>query len=190
MASPAEDSRLPRLAGLTDGKNYTRTEQEVIDEDLHVTIYKSAASSNWYAQYNHPTEGQRKQSLRTRNRKKAQRKAWEIVLKLRGGDIEPRQSGVHGSEKAVESFLADKRRIGRRGTTLTEYRRALEQFCKFAAEQGITRLDQLTPTDMEKFELPFRETGIALKREQRTPGRPAKKTNPRRSTRRSSSSRA
>ncbi len=64
---------------------FGRTEQEVIDEDLHVTIYKSDASSNWYVQYNHPSEGQRKQSLRTKNKKEARRKAWEIISKLRAG---------------------------------------------------------------------------------------------------------
>ena len=64
---------------------YGRTEQEVIDEDLHVTIFKSGASSNWYIQYNHPSEGQRKQSLKTKNVKEARRKAWPFVLKLRSG---------------------------------------------------------------------------------------------------------
>jgi hypothetical protein len=56
-----------------------------------------------------------------------------------------------------------------------EYRRALEQFCQFAFELGLTRLDQLTPTHMEKYEAQLRESGIALKRDKITPGRPAKK---------------
>ena len=53
--------------------------------------------------------------------------------------------------------------------------RTLEQFCQFASELGIVRLDQLTPTHMERYETELRETGIAMKREQGTPDRPAKK---------------
>jgi integrase len=41
--------------------------------------------------------------------------------------------------------------------------------------QGVARLDQLTPTHMEKYEAQLRATGIALKREKKGPGRPAKK---------------
>jgi len=156
-------------------KPYTRTEQEVIDEDLRVTIYRWESSPNWYIQYNHPSEGQRKRSLRTRNVKAARRKAWDIVLKLKAGDIGPTVQRGPRLKEAVEDFLADKRRIGRRETTIVEYRRALEQFCQFAAELGITRLEQLSPTHLAKYEARLRETGIALKRDKTTPGRPAKK---------------
>jgi integrase/recombinase XerD len=159
----------------TRGSEYTRTDQEVIDEDLHVTIYKSAASCNWYVQYNHPSEGQRKQSLRTRNKKEAKRRAWEIVLKLRNGDIGSATRRGPRLKEVIDGFLADKRRIGRRETTITEYRRGLEQFCQFVSELGIQRLDQLTPTHMEQYEAQLRETGIALKRETKGRGAPAKK---------------
>jgi integrase len=165
----------PRGARGKRGLEYARTDQEVIDEDLHVTIYKSGASSNWYVQYNHPTDGQRKRSLRTRNKKEARRKAWEIVLKLRAGDIGPTARRGPRLKDAIEGFLADKRRIGRRETTIREYRRILEQFCQFASELGVTRLDQLTPTHMEKYEAQLRDTGIALKREKDTRPRTAKK---------------
>ena len=124
-----------------------------------MSIYKSDASSNWYVQYNHPSEGQRKQSLRTKNKKEARRKAWETISKLRAGEHRP--DGVARSETqgAMRGFLADKRRIGRRETTIKEYRQALEQFCQFESELGIARLDQLTPTHMEKFETQLRENG-------------------------------
>jgi len=157
------------------GKEYSRTEQEVIDDDFHVSIYKTNSSSNWYVQYNHPSEGQRKQSLRTKNRKEARRKAWEKISKLRSGEIGPTIVRGPRLKDAMEGFLADRLRIGRRGTTITEYRRTLEQFCQFASELGIGRLDQLTPTHLEQFETQLRETGIALKRETKTRGRPAKK---------------
>ena len=154
---------------------FGRTEQEVIDEDLHVTIYKSDASSNWYVQYNHPSEGQRKQSLRTKNKKEARRKAWDIISKLRAGEIGATAQRGPRLKEAVEGFLKDKRRTGRRESTLTEYRRTLEQFCQFASELGVARLDQLTPTHMESYETELREKGIAMKREKKTRGRPAKK---------------
>jgi integrase len=174
MSYAIEDSR-PPPAETTADKEYGRTEQEFIDEDLHVTIYKSDASSNWYVQYNHPSEGQRKQSLKTKNKKEARRKAWATVLKLRSGDIGLTAQRGSRLKEAVEGFLKDKRRTGRRESTLTEYRRTLDQFCQFASELGIVRLDQLTPTHMEKFETELREKGIALKREKKTRGRPAKK---------------
>ena len=142
---------------------FGRTEQEVIDEDLHVTIYKSDASSNWYVQYNHPSEGQRKQSLRTKNKKEARRKAWEIISKLRAGEIGATTQRGPRLKEAIEGFLKDKRRTGRRESTLTEYRRTLEQFCQFASELGIARLDQLTPTHMEAYETELREKGIAIR---------------------------
>ena len=172
-AKPA--ASVARRIRATRGSEYTRTDQEVIDEDLHVTIYKSAASCNWYVQYNHPSEGQRKQSLRTRNKKEAKRRAWEIVLKLRDGDIGSATRRGPRLKEVIDGFLADKRRIGRRETTITEYRRGLEQFCQFVSELGIKRLDQLTPTHMEQYETQLRETGIALKRETKGRGAPAKK---------------
>ena len=48
----------PRGARGKRGPKHARTDQEVIDEDFRVTIYKSGASSKWYVQYNHPAEGQ------------------------------------------------------------------------------------------------------------------------------------
>ncbi len=164
-----------RTARRQGDAQHPRTDQEVIDDDLHVTIYKSDASSNWYVQYNHPSEGQRKRSLRTRNKKEARRKAWEIVLKLRAGEIgATARRGPHLAE-AIEGFLADKRRIGRRESTITEYRRGLLQFCQFATELGVKRLDQLTPTHMEQYEAQLRRAGIALKRETKGRGAPARK---------------
>jgi hypothetical protein len=105
MSQAIKDSRPPSSEGITGGTEYGRTEQEVIDEDLHVTIYKSDASSNWYVQYNHPSEGQRKQSLRTKNKKSARRKAWEILLKLGDGDLVPRRVEVRGGKKPSQAFL-------------------------------------------------------------------------------------
>jgi hypothetical protein len=69
-----------RTAG---GNKHGRTEIEVIDEDLHVRILKTNTSSSWYVQYNYPGEGQRKQSLRTRNKKEARRPGQEKQVHLR-----------------------------------------------------------------------------------------------------------
>ncbi len=156
-------------------RNSAARRGESIDDDLHVTIYKSAASSSWYVQYNHPSEGQKKQSLKTRNTKEARRKAWEIILKLRSGEIGASVRRGPRVLEAVEGFLADKRRIGRRESTIREYRRGLEQFCQFTTELGIARLDQVTPTHLQEYEAQLRATGITIKRETTTAGRPAKK---------------
>lgn len=175
MSYAITDSRPPPAAGIVYDKEFARTEQEVIDEDYHVSIYKTNSSSNWYIQYNHPSGGQRKKSLRTKNIKEARRKAWETVSKLHTGEIGPTALRGPRIKDAMEGFLNDRRRIGRRKSTITEYRRTLEQLHQFATESGITRLDHLTPTHMEQFETLLREKGIALKRETRTRGRPAKK---------------
>jgi integrase len=157
------------------GSEYVRTDQEVIDDDWYVKIYKTGTSSNWYVQYNHPSEGQRKRSLRTRNKKEARRKAWDIVSKLRSGDMETTVRRGPRLQEAIDGFLANKRRRGCRESTITEYRRGLAQFCQFASQHGVKRLDQLTPTLLEQYESQLREVGVALKREKRTRGRPAKK---------------
>ena len=103
----------------------------------------------------------------------ARRKAWAILLKLRAGELGSTAQRGPRIKEAIEGFVADKRRIGRRKTTITEYRRALEQFGQLAVEEGVARLDQLTPTHMEKYEAQLRTTGIALKRDRKGPGRPA-----------------
>ena len=175
MLATSKKSRPPSSARPTGGKEYGRTEHEVIDEDLHVTIYKSDVSSSWYVQYNHPSEGQKKQSLKTRNKKEARRKAWAMILKLRSGEIGSTVRRGPRVPESVEGFIADKRRIGRRELTIREYRRALEQFRQFTTELGISRLDQVTPTHMEQYESQLRATGITIKREAKTAGRPAKK---------------
>ena len=111
--------------------------------------------------------------------KEARRKAWEIVGKVQSGQVDSKVPRAPRVLEAIEGFLADKSRTGRRATTITEYRRMLVQFAQFAAELGATRLDQLTPTHMEEFEAALRATGIAIKRDTKVRGRLAK---PNRST--------
>ena len=53
-----QDAPAARVTRDEGAQEYARTDQEVIDEDFRVTIYKSGASSKWYVQYNHPAEGQ------------------------------------------------------------------------------------------------------------------------------------
>ena len=176
----SHSNRRPPVERPTRGENaldYSRTDQEVIDEDLRVTIYKSAASSSWYVQYNCPSDGQRKRSLRTRNKKQARRRAWEIAVRLNSGDVDLTARRGLLLKDAINGFLSDKHRIGRRDSTIIEYRRNLEQFHQFVSDSGVVRLSQLTPTHMEEYEAQLRKAGITLRRKATTRGRPAKRNN-------------
>ncbi len=136
---------------------YNRTDEEILDEDLHVAIFKTAISPHWYVQYNHPAQGQQKKSLRTKNKKEAKRKRWEIVVKLRSGELETARRRSPTVEDVARSFLTDRERIGRKPGTIKQYRCSLEQFCKFCSDHGVARLDQLTPTHMMQYESQLRE---------------------------------
>src|SRR5580704_5794500 len=87
MVTTATGSPPPECLQQAARKNYIRTEQEIIDEDLHVTIFRSGRSCSWYVQFNHPVDGQRKQSLRTKNKKEARRRAWKVIDKLQTGEL-------------------------------------------------------------------------------------------------------
>jgi len=154
-------------------RGYARTEQETIDDDLGVCIYLTARSPKWYMQFNSPS-GQRKESLKTTSKKKAKRLASLLATRLRAGDTEAARTRALIVNDAVDKFLKNKERIGRRVTTVTEYSRALRQFCEFCKGQRVLRLDQVTEDHLENFEQRLREHGIAIPREKKGRGRPAK----------------
>ncbi|MCG8585859.1 MAG: tyrosine-type recombinase/integrase [Pirellulales bacterium] len=158
---------------------YHRSKQEVIDEDLGVVIFKYAptVSPNWYVQYNHPEKGQIASSLRTRNFKEAKRKAGRIVSRLLQGEIDsPTRQGPKLKD-AIELFVADKERRGRKQSTVTEYRRALLQFAQFCSRHRVTMLGSVTPELMQRYETELRTKGVPLPKEKKTRGRPPKPNN-------------
>jgi hypothetical protein len=57
----------------------------VVDEDLHVTIFRTAQSSRWYCQLNQPGRGQIKVSLKTTSQKEARSRARRIARDLEAG---------------------------------------------------------------------------------------------------------
>lgn len=156
---------------------YGRNEAEVIDDDLHITIFRTGRSPRWYAQYN-VASGQRRKSLKTKNRKEARRRALTLAGKLRAGETDPAAKRGPRIMDAVELFLKNRLRRGRRLSTVTEYRRALEQFNHFCGEHGIVRLDQVGDDQLEEFERQLRDRGIAIRRERKRRGRTAKPNKP------------
>ena len=155
-------------------KKHARTDHELIDDDFGVRIFKTKDSPNWYAQYNDPAKGQRKKSLRTHNKKEACRKARILVRELESGDLHSAPRLGPKIEEAVERFVANKRRKGRRESTVTEYRRALLQFCHFCQVHGVVMLGHVTPSLVSQYEDALRLGGVAIPRKRKTKGRPVK----------------
>lgn len=144
----------------------------MIDEDLRVVIfqYPPEVSPNWYVQYNDPLEGQKQESLRTRNKGEAKRRAWQLVMRLQKGEHAKRLKTAPKIADAIDSFLNDKLRTGKKETTITEYRRTLTQFRTFLASQRVSAMDRVEPELLEAFEVALRKNGIKVPRDKNTRG--------------------
>lgn len=154
-------------------KTFASVKRKVIDKDLHVTIFRLATSPNWYVQFNDKKRGQRKRSLKTRNVKEATRRAWDIVKNLRDGETPYEARKVPTIMEAIEKFLYDKERVGRRGSTIGTYRGQLIQFGQYMLERGIKRIDQVEADHVDEYEERLKKSGVAVPKKSRR-GRPAK----------------
>src|SRR5262249_42437342 len=114
---------------------FTRTNAETLDSDLHLRIFTLGTSPNWYLQYTHPKLGQKRRSLRTRNKKEAIRRAWAFFNELMasGADGTPRRGPKIAA--AIDGFLDDRRRVGREGSTIEGYRKLLNTFAAFCSRR-------------------------------------------------------
>ena len=142
----------------------TRTEQEWIDEDLHVKIFKTTASPRWYCQYNSPGEGQKKVSLRTKSKKEAQSRARKIARDLEAGVVRRRSNRAVSIAEAADQHLKylqqDRGKIGPKTAKL--YRRHFDELIHWGKGRGIHALAHLTPQVLSKYERTLRDTGVAL----------------------------
>ena len=144
---------------------YERIDQEVIDDDLHITIFRTTVSPNWYVQLNLPGAGQRKQSLKTNSKKEARSRARRIARDLEAGSLLPKSNRAATIEEAAGrhiEYLADRNRNPK---TLEIYRQAYDQLVHWGRSRGITSLRQLTVANLERFEGTLRDEGIALPQE-------------------------
>lgn len=140
--------------------NHRRTEQHIIDAEMNVEIYRTAASPNYYIQFNDPTLGQQKRSLKTKKKKTAESKARDIAAELRTGK-EPvhrrRDLSIHeGTELYVDWLL----RRQRDEKTLKIHRSFFRQLSYWCRDNGIRTLSQLSDQVLEKIEDTFRNTGF------------------------------
>lgn len=141
---------------------YERIEQEVIDEDLHVKIFKTKTSPRFYIQYNVPGKGQVKKSLRTTSVKEARSKARKIARDLEAGHVHPVANRAASIAQVAEKFLKDEReREGVKAETIILYRRYLDQLLAWGGPRGVTTLTHLTEPTLRRFEKDLRTTGVA-----------------------------
>jgi integrase len=140
-----------------------RTASIVIDDELGVVIYKTPASDRWYVQYNHPTSGQKKPSLKTKNQKRAEALAKSIAAKLRLGMMEstPTRKDIRIDE-ATKLMLERMAAIGRKPSTIEIYERGLGQLMLWGKDHGVTKLSHLTPLKVAEFENALRTKALPL----------------------------
>ena len=171
--SNAAPSSAAKDQAVAERKVYGRSEEEVLNEEIHLRIFKTQQSPFWYVQFPHPTKRQYKKSLNTKNKKEAVRRAWKELNDFQEGRSAASKAGPK-VEDAVEKFLAEKKRLACASSSIGEYRRTLTQFCLFCKEVGVARLGTLTASIMSEFEERLKTRGIAIPKACATRGRPAK----------------
>lgn len=151
--------------------NYNRTEQETIEEELGVVIFRTADSPNWYVQFNEPGRGQRRRSLRTASRKEAKSRANRIARDLEAGAGVPRSNRAATIEAAAAGYLKYLATRDRRPKTIALNKRVFDQLAAWGRSRGITALSHLTTRTLEQFETALRDGGVPLPPDERAPRR-------------------
>jgi integrase len=149
-------------AATADPPKSPRTEKVVIDEDLRIRIYKTAASPVYYVQYNLPGTGQVKRSLRTKSKKEAESRARRIARDLEAGTLVNRPNRAMSIEQAAERHLTYLGTRNRSRITRESYKRTYNQLIHWGKPAGVTLLTHLNVGVLEQFEKVLREQGIAV----------------------------
>ncbi len=151
-------------------RKYERTDHEVLDEESRLRIFKTPKSPNWYVEFPLPARRHFKRSLKTKNRKEARRRAWKKYNDFQSGKTGDVRKAAPKIQEAIDTFLANKLRVGKKENTVVEYRRALRQFQQFMLQIGIVRMDRVMPDHLERFENQLRKGGVAVPRKGSTRG--------------------
>jgi integrase len=114
-----------------------------------VTIYPRGRKQIWCADFWHDGRHGR-QSLRTRDRKVALRRAVQLELDLAAGTFRQPPPPVT-TRQAADDYLAFLRTEGRAPRTLVKYRGILAGLVAFLAGRHATRLAQFTPALFDRF---------------------------------------
>ena len=147
-----------------------------IDEDLKILAYKTAQSPRWYARYNVPGLGQRKQSLKTTSKKQARLNGRKLAQKLAAGQIGRTAACTLTVADVVAQRLERMKKGDRTAGTVASATRMFDQLMAFLPRGGRTRVLELTAPVLEDFESALREHGVAVPRpEDRADGSPPRR---------------
>lgn len=103
----------------------------------------------WYVNYQHNGR-QVRNSLKTKSKKEARRRALRIEKKLLDGEFQPgRRSAT--LEEGIAAFMKTRRAKGRAPRTLAKYENCFRLVRELAAELGVKRLSQIDATFMDTF---------------------------------------
>ncbi len=114
-----------------------------------VSIQQRGKKRLWVADFSQANR-HRRQSLRTANRKLAERKARELDVQLTGGtftEVLPKTKIAD----AIDAFIESKRIDGLATRSLAKYRSELTNFAAFLQYAGATELFQLTATLHDRY---------------------------------------
>jgi integrase len=125
------------------------TNSERIRIGDHVHMRQRGPKRRWVAEFRHAGQHCRL-SLRTARRPEAERKARELEVSLAAGTYSqaPKPQDIAA---AVAQFIEAKRVDQRAHKTIVKYEAELTNFAAFAATQGVTKLQQVTPRLHDQF---------------------------------------
>ena len=146
----------------THKASYARIEEEIIDEEMNVRVFKTGSSNRWYMQFNDPVLGQCRPSLRTTNKKNAVAKAKKKAAELRVGITSPPKPSRLTLHDVLQAWLERLIKRERDETTIAHYRGYCRQFKHWASARGIRLVDQINDAALENFEDTLRKTGFAV----------------------------
>lgn len=145
-----------------------------IDEDLKIKAIRTSQSGSWYARYNLPGVGQRKQSLKTASKRQAKLNGYALARRIAGGEMERERKNTATVAQAIEARRQRLIDLGRMPAILVHYDRIYARLVNHLPAGGDTRLVDLTSSALERFERTLRDTGISRGRASGKPRRPHK----------------
>jgi site-specific recombinase XerD len=160
----AIDDRHAAAAAADDG-GFVKTSDvatpgaERIPAGDRVTIFRTAASPNWYMQYNLGGR-QFKPSLKTTSKKRALQLAGKKDAQLVLGQAEPPAAAPITVTKAKDQYLATLAARGKSAKTRVGYRSKLDVFDAYCTAHGVRSLDRVTATFLEQYQQRLAEKGF------------------------------
>lgn len=109
----------------------------------HVTIRTRGKRGIYYAEF-HRNGKHCRLTLKTCNRKEAEKRARQLEVELTSGEYKPRRSPIK-LESAKEIFIKQKTAVALAKKSLVKYEQVLTDFINYATQRGIQNLQDITP---------------------------------------------